>query len=423
MPVELKRKASLPSLSRKPASPKRTCIAAKRASLDSIYYGLDTEQCSQLKNLRGQARKLTVENQRIKKEIDENDTSLNQLFRDYCFGESHSYGFVGAGIIEREVQRFDALTLAEKEEYEERSSKIVDLRRELQHNDERLDALTRDCAALQNPHLTAMIQARLPREIRDQIYDHLWTVDDVEKLDSVISSEYAPHWLSSNDIASLILPVPFFVNPLFVGCSFADDASVWYFRMRSRAEIKYHHVRGFLERNSFGFMPFIPRDIIRRLTINIEWAVGDRVELAYAALRDSMNSLLLLQDREDLDIHIYLSRDLQFSQTLFHVLEIIKPVIHMFERKGPKIKVMGYQFFTPAWRDHLDPIPKETFATVELLNYYFKGTPEEWLSMKNKELLAITQLQRKDMCLAILDKMRDNLRIMNTSISRLLKPT
>ncbi|KAJ4373377.1 hypothetical protein N0V83_003672 [Neocucurbitaria cava] len=281
-----------------------------------------------------------------------------------------------------------------------------------QANEAHLQSLATQCSQLQCAPLAATILTRLPpRELRDYIYNFLWTADDgvVEKLDAAMSAHDAPTGLSSHAIASLDLPVPFFADATFVGRSFAEEAAMWYFRMLSCVEVDYRYVRGYLERSTFGPMLFIPSTVIRQLTITIEWLIHDGGgRLDYAALQDSMNSLLVLQDRrEDLAIEVYLSRDLQFSRTLFHVLEAIKPVFHALEQKksGTTIKVMGYQFFTPAWRHTslptttTTPQGKKTHATVELLNYYFDaGTPEQWLAMKDKEIEAIPQAQRREKC-------------------------
>lgn len=268
-----------------------------------------------------------------------------------------------------------------------------------------LQRLAKQCSQLQCAPLAATILASLPRELRDYIYNFLWTADggSVEKLNSAISSHDAPTGLSSHDIASLDLPVPFFADATFVGNSFAEEAAIWYFRMLSCVEVDYRYVRGYLERNTFGSMPFVPSNVIRQLTITIEWLIHDGGGVDYVALQDSMNSLLMLQDRTDLAIELYLSRDLQFSRTLFHVLEAIKPVFHTLEQKksGTQIKVMGYQFFTPAWRHTptTTHTPQaKTHATVELLNYYFAGTPEQWLALKEEEIQAIPQTQRREKC-------------------------
>ena len=266
-----------------------------------------------------------------------------------------------------------------------------------------LDKLAKQSAASQLSSFPPTVCSSLPRELRDQIYDYLWTEDYVEELDSVISARDAPPWLSSSDISSSNLPVPFFADAAIVGSEFAKEAAVWYFRMLTGAEINYRHVRGYLERDTFGSMTFMPRDVINILTIDVRFEFNSRVtgEIAYAALRDSMNSLSLLQDQKNLStIEIYLSQSLQFSRALFHVLDIIAPAYHALEgRAGPKIKVMGYQFFTPAWRNEGEPTTKKkSCATVELMNYYFAGTPEEWLAMKEEEIKADPKPQRRQKC-------------------------
>lgn len=263
----------------------------------------------------------------------------------------------------------------------------------------RLEELAKQCAFLQCNAVTAIVCQSLPRELRDQIYDYLWKSDYVEELDSILSSKYAPPWLSSGDIASLNLKVPFFADPAIVDSNFANEAAMWYFRMLTRAEFDYRHVRGYLQRDTFGSMKFIPRNAIRRLTIDIDWDIQKNEDFAYAALRDSMNSLLMLKDHKNLTIEIYLCRHLQFSSTLFPVLDIIKPIFHILETKGPGIKVMGYQFFTPAWKeDHGRTEEKKTYATVELMNCYFQVTPKEWLALKDEEIKAIPQSRLREKC-------------------------
>ncbi|KAF2034049.1 hypothetical protein EK21DRAFT_57280 [Setomelanomma holmii] len=247
------------------------------------------------------------------------------------------------------------------------------------------------------PPFAAAVHASLPQELRDQIYDALWDEETRKRLDDLIGRSY--HSLhESGELNNWILPGPFFTEPTYIGEHFAKEALTYFFRMVSQAEVHYRAINHFLEIDQFGRMEFRPIDILRVLTINVEWTFRD---LAYDDLRENMESLLTLPVREDFEIVIYIDRNLQFSRHLFHILELIRPVYHALVAEGVKIKVLGYRFFTVRWReqaiatDNDSDGPKLQYETAEQLNYYFNGTAEEWLQMKDAEIRKIKRTPRR----------------------------
>jgi hypothetical protein len=275
--------------------------------------------------------------------------------------------------------------------------------------DRPLKKLAESCAALICPPVAASVHANLPLELRDQIYEYLWE-EHINTIDRIISLSYNFYNTEPEEFIlqrrDWVLPAPCIADARFIGEDFAREAATLFFRKLTEAEVDYRLVRAYLEMEKFGNMTFHPRDIIRRLTIDIAWSISPREIFAYADLQDSLNSLLTLPIREDFSIIIYLSRDLQFSRDLFCVLDTIKPSYQALVKKGMKIKVLGWQFFTPRWRDprdiETDIKPKQTCSTAEQLSYYFDRTPEEWLQMKEAEICDIKQPQRKMKCLEVL---------------------
>lgn len=268
-----------------------------------------------------------------------------------------------------------------------------------------LRLLAKECSTLICKPFAAIVYNRLPRELRDQVYDLLWTDEEVDQLDQVIgTSKDLPrlnHW--SDPTVPSERAVPFFADADFTGPEFAHEAAVWYFKMRTRGEIHYSQVRNYIERNEFGGVKLAPINFIRRLTINLEWVMPYADHLSYADLRECMESLLTLKDKKRLAIEIYLSRDMQFSRTMFQALELIRPFFLEMKGNGFPPKLMGYQWFSPKWRqvnpDRVEE--RKTYATVELLNYFFDGTPEEWLAMKSEEIQADENHTRRKKCFQV----------------------
>jgi hypothetical protein len=275
--------------------------------------------------------------------------------------------------------------------------------------DRPLIKLAENCAALMCAPFAVSVQSRLPRELRDQVYEHLWEQRYIDHVDAAIAlplkfTKNAPKD-SVSKTQNMNLPMPFFTDARFVGKALARESATYFFRMLTDAELHYQRVSTYLRIEKLGNLEFRPRDIIRRLTIDIAWSISQQKEVAYSDLQDTLDSLLSLPVRDDLAIVIYLGRDLQYSRNMFCVLDMIKPVFQTLVRKGMNIKVMGYRFFTPRWRNTDDDEPgiatKRPYTTAERLNYYFDHTPDEWFEMKEAELRAIKQPLRSQRCLEV----------------------
>lgn len=260
----------------------------------------------------------------------------------------------------------------------------------------------RSAALLCRPLIEAIHEA-LPAELRDQVYDLLWDEDAIDLVDKQLAlpNGSVQDERLSND---WVLEVPFFANAKVVGESFAREAATYFFRMVTDAEIDYRLVQAYLRMENFGNMSLRPREITRLLRIDLAWSFSFN-HFAYADLQANLESLLDLPVRDDFAIEVFIPRDMQFSRTLFHILDIIKPIYRAFVTKGMVIKVLGYCFFTPSWRqlaDYTDgPEPKQFCTTAELLNCYFDGTTEEWFTMKDAEIAAIKNPRRREKCLEV----------------------
>jgi hypothetical protein len=257
---------------------------------------------------------------------------------------------------------------------------------------------------------SAGIHRRLPpRELRDQVYDYLWEQPYVDDVDAAIS--IPPRFFKNapnNPVSqkqNMILRMPFFADARFVGEDFAKEAATFFFRTLTDAELHYQFVSTYLRIERLGNMEFRPREVTRRLIIDIAWSISQQKEVSYPDLQDTLDSLLTLPVRDDLAIVIYLGRDLQYSRNMFCVLDMIKPVFQALVQKGVNIKVLGYRFFTPRWRDSADNEPggvtKRPCTTAEQLNYYFDRTSDEWFEVKEAELKAIEQAVRRQKCLEV----------------------
>lgn len=245
--------------------------------------------------------------------------------------------------------------------------------------------------------------------MRDMVYDYLWDDLASSRVDDQIDLPYMRQG-EARHLGSWVLEAPLFADANFVGEASAREAATWFFRSVTRAEVDYRLLRAFLSNiDTFGNMAFRPREIVRRLTIDISWQMLGYYtnDVTHAELQDNLESLLALPAKEDFEIVIYLSRDMQFSRTLFRVLKILRPIYTALVQKGIKVKVLGFGFFTPQWihrpdfRYEDEDKPEYVCTTAEQMNYYFQGTPEEWLDMKEAELLTITQPLRKWKCLEV----------------------
>jgi hypothetical protein len=243
----------------------------------------------------------------------------------------------------------------------------------------------KECAAMLCPPFTARVHAAFPAELRNHIYDYLWDKQETDCVDEAISS--SPTSSSDHRFSSpWVIHAPFFADAHIANSQFALEASTHFFRSVSNAEVHYRFVRAFCEMSTFGHMAIRPIDIIRRLSINIEWQIYQWRDFAYTEFRQSMEYLLTLPVKDDFEIVIYLPRCMQFSRLLFHILETLRPIYKALAEKGMKIKVLGYDFF-------LDD--EAQVETAEQLNYYFDRTPEMWFAMKKVEIDAIQRLDRK----------------------------
>jgi hypothetical protein len=263
------------------------------------------------------------------------------------------------------------------------------------------------------PPFIACVEAAFPKELRDLVYSYLWDEDCVDFVDEHVSKA-APRlpklwgipvkWAVPLD---WVLPTPFFADTRFVGEQFAREAATWYFRHASNAEVHYRLVRAFFGMEKFGDMSFRPRDVIRRLTIEVAWSIYAWHEFAYADFRENMEYLLTLPVKDDFEIVIYLPRDMQFSRLFFHVLDTLKPIYKALVEKGMRVKVLGYQFFTPSWKyghdsdDEMKLEQAREYTTAEQLNCYFDMTPETWFTMQAAEISAIRQPQRRAKCFEV----------------------
>jgi hypothetical protein len=264
-----------------------------------------------------------------------------------------------------------------------------------------LRELAERCATLLSNPFAHAVYGALPAELRNQVYDHLWDWETVETIDHHVTR--AKERNDERTSGNWILSAPFFADAKIVGELFAREAATQFFRMITDAEVHYRLVRVYVQMNQFGNMSFRPRDIIRRLRIDVQWSNSwGREEIVYADLQDNLQSLLCLPARNDFVVEIFLPRQMQFSRIFFHVLDIIKPIYHSLVQKGVKIKVLGYRFFTPSWRvdtaDTTETGPKFHCTTAEALNFYFDGTTEDWFAMKEAELAAIKNPRRMQKC-------------------------
>jgi hypothetical protein len=290
----------------------------------------------------------------------------------------------------------EQLRLAKLEHVMDMDDELRNLMRELEAAESCVDNVATACADLQlRPSFTAIILAKLPRELRDLVYDYLWTEDHVESMDRACS--FAPAWYFSDEAAinAPDLPVPRFANATFVGVDFASEAAARYFRVLSGTELDYRYVRAHIERDHLGPMAFAVKDDIRRLVITIDESGGTIYtgrRIACRALNDSMNSLLMLRDHQNLSVRIYLESDMQWSLAFYQALEAIKPVFLTLREANIDIKVLGYDFFSTTEGDDTD-------IFSEQLNYYLTArAPKEWLDMKAKEIKEIPRGPLRQRC-------------------------
>ncbi|KAG9381428.1 hypothetical protein A1F94_008748 [Pyrenophora tritici-repentis] len=285
------------------------------------------------------------------------------------------------------------------------------LMKALEDNDSEINRVAAVCADIQLSSLSAIIIEHLPpRELRDQILGYLWTKKRVRDMDESLSSSPRKKHLGQTSMEMPEILVPQFANAAVVGAEFASEAAALYFRTLIGAEIDYRCVRAHLERETVGTMPCSVAKTIRRLTVKIEegyigWVID------YEALKDCMQSLLMLKDRGGMCIEIYLNSSIQYSGALFRVLETIRPFYLALRDTKVKIKVFGYNFFSL-----LEDESDDVFS--EQLNYYFMGTPEEWLKMKKMENQEILEAPLRNHCKRTVKIMRKNLEFYDAFVRR-----
>jgi hypothetical protein len=359
-------------------------------AIDRRIWGLNDEGRSRVLGLYDKARVLIGACNKVQKDVERRQDWIE---KSLIAADDWNYE------ISSDILEFDpnpdvethslevAFRRAEIERFFDRDTELCDLMRELEAASDRVDQIATMCADLQLcPAFTDIILGKLPRELRDQIYDYLWTEECIESMDGAIS--FAPRYYFSDEAGTnvLDLPVPRFANATFVGVDFASEAAARYFRSLSNAEIDYRYVRAHLERNNFGPMEFAVRDNIQHLVMRVDETYGTIFpgkRIASRALDDSMNSLLMLKDNRNLRVEIYLEPGMQWSMAFYQALEVIKPVFLTLCEANIDIRVLGYDFFSTTEDDDAD-------IFSEQLNYYLTAaSPGEWLDMKAKEIKEI----------------------------------
>jgi hypothetical protein len=321
-------------------------LSVPNPAIDHRFWGLNDEDSARVVSLYDEARLLMADYNNVQKDIETRQELLRNSWK----------------------AKFTDI-------------KLHKLETEMEAAKTSIDRVATECADRQLcPLFTAIILAKLPRELRDHVYDYLWTEEHLESMDKAIS--FVPNYSSPDEsvVSAPELPVPRFANATFVGVDFASEAAARYFRVLSGAELDYRYVRAHIERDHFGPMPFAVKNDIRRLVMKIDESAYPGRWIAPAALTDSMNSLLMLKDHHDISIRVYLESELQWSLAFYQALELIKPVFMMLREINIDIKVLGYDFFSTTEDDDAD-------IFSEQLNHYLTAdTPEEWLDMKAREI-------------------------------------
>jgi len=358
-------------------------------AIDHRLWGLNAGDRSRVLGLYDQGKKLVPSYNKIQKNV---QTRQDQIMRSVngtddwdWFMHTDVPGYDGLELREERLAVQEAALRREKIKYFfERDPELCHLMREREAVERPIYQVAAACADLQLcQSFTAIILQKLPRELRDQIYNYQWTEEHIRSLNDAIS--FVPKYHSADEAGTGVqyLPVPRFANAALVGEEFASEAATTYFKDLSNVELDYRYVRAYLERDRFGSMAFSFKDAIRRLVITIDEDYGNIYSgkwIACRALYDNMKSLLMLRDRQELSVEIYLESDMQWNLALFQALETIKPVFLMIREANMDVKVLGYDFFSTT-----EDYDADVFS--EQLNYYLTaGTPEEWLEMKAKEI-------------------------------------
>ncbi|USP80337.1 uncharacterized protein yc1106_07611 [Curvularia clavata] len=358
--------------------------------LDRRFWALDHDQSMSLLRLYDEGRSLMTSYRRKTQEITTNTKIVLSEFRKNIDNESIDRA---STLIPNEA---DGLVSMAQEGQLMMSGGFTHTRLEMELRaiDKQLDDIATKCSEIQLcPALVQPILSTLPRELRDYIYDLLWSSHDIKCVDKVMSSVPAGIRYQNQPAVHLPdLPVPIFANPSLVGTEFAAEFALRYVRALTAAEIDHRCVRAHLNRDRFGSLHFPFKRFINCLTITVGCdSFGFIESFAEAAWRDSLDALLTLKDDRSIKIIIYLSTWMQYRVRLFEVLEVTRPFFYKFRENSMNVKVFGYDFFNPIEDDTGD-------IYSEQLNHYFDRTPEEWLDMKAKEIKEIPDAKQRRAC-------------------------
>ncbi|KAB2105704.1 hypothetical protein AG0111_0g5635 [Alternaria gaisen] len=375
---------------------------------DRRFWGLSCEDSARVVDLYDEGRLLIADYNKAQQEVEARRNLLEESARgpgewDFMSRWDFDFEYEFDDTADEEEQ----LRHAKLKYIMDKDTELYNLVRDLEAASYSVDRIATACADLQLcSSLTAIILAKLPRELRDHVYDYLWTGEHVKSMDKAIS--FVPQHCFSDEavINAPELPVPRFANVTFVGLEFASEAATRYFRVLSSAELDYRYVRAHLERNRFGPMRFSVKNEIRRLVMTIDESAGTiypGTRIAREALNDSMNSLLMFKDHQNISIEIYLEAGMQWSLAFYQALEVIKPVFMTLREANIDIKVLGYDFFSTTEDDDTD------ILSEQLNHYLTAGKPEEWLDMKAREVKSIPRGLLRQRCKRTLRIMRKNL--------------
>ncbi|KAF2828207.1 hypothetical protein CC86DRAFT_369324 [Ophiobolus disseminans] len=382
--------------------------------MKQMLWALDAQQRRQVLGLYKEAKELAVFVQELEIKIKTSELKEHQLRVDL---ESRSKSSVSAYVRSKlEDLRDGEMSLNRK--LKQTTVETGELRKLLTQREEPLQKLAKQCASIVGLSFAITVLTRLPRELRDNIYDYLWDSKSVDHVEEWISASHEVgrkasslhHW---DPLA------PSFADATYIGELFAQEVVTWFFRMIKKPEVDYRAVQAYLEMDTFGSMTFRPRDVIRRLTIKVDWEFSSQRGVAYGDLQKNLESVLSLPVRDDFVVEIFIALVLFPVVELFHVLEVIRPIYRGLVDKGMRVDVLGDRFFAAKWRDRADKkaAPKRTPREMAgLLNDYFDvTTPEEWLLLKETEINQFSHQRRKMKCLQMLDKMRNDMQTSDNS--------
>lgn len=238
----------------------------------------------------------------------------------------------------------------------------------------------RDHAAASCLLLVTRMHAQLPRELRDMIYEYIWTPDYIKNQSNyVIVSLHGPTREKEK--------VPHVLDARFMSDVVASEVAEAFYRMEDMPIAPFQAHNPFeVERAVMGYnfrLSFDPAKHLRKLNVELElddimWGPHEEPDygkMDFDVVRDKIRTLLKVERKRGFKLSFRLKQRRVRLNDWPQWFDLLKPILDAFESAGGHVKI-GWTY-DRGWTEH-----RVSRSLTSLVRQY--GTPDwdpNWKSM------------------------------------------